>query len=147
MAGSFLPVTLEQLARERGVLWSDKTMSCMAKAAANGTETASRLLTRVAENDNNQCLIRVFGTEITTSSFAMYTFSIAVFVQARALISFSSVADHGKFRQILETNNSQTKKSQETTGRSSSSDSGSPAQYPQCSFWSSFPAYSFLDRC
>jgi UMF1 family MFS transporter len=68
----------------------------MAKAAANGTEMAARLLARATENDNNQCLIRVFGSEITTSSFAMYTFSIAVFVQALALVSFSSVADHGE---------------------------------------------------
>jgi MFS-type transporter involved in bile tolerance (Atg22 family) len=91
--GSFLPVTLEQLARERGVLWSDKTTSCMAKKAA---EEGARLLARAAEEDNNQCRVNVLGAEITTSSFAMYTFSIAVFVQALALVSFSSVADHGE---------------------------------------------------
>lgn len=90
-------MTLEQLARERGVLWSDKTTSCMAKQAAEkGVETAARLMTRAAEEDNNQCVVNVLGAEITTSSFAMYTFSIAVFVQALALVSFSSVADHSK---------------------------------------------------
>ncbi|KAH6673436.1 autophagy-related protein 22-like protein [Halenospora varia] len=97
--GSFLPVTLEQLARERGVLWSDKTTSCMAKKAAEKAgETAAHLLVRASEEQNNQCVVRVFGAEITTSSFAMYTFSIAVFVQALALVSFSSVADHGNYR-------------------------------------------------
>src|SRR6187402_2482753 len=95
-AGSFLPVTLEQLARERGVLWSDKTTSCMAKAASDaGTATVARLLTRAAGADNDQCVIPTLGN-ITTTSFALYTFSLAVFVQALALVSFSSVADHGE---------------------------------------------------
>jgi UMF1 family MFS transporter len=94
-------VTLEQLARERGVLWSDKVTPCIAKAAskdgASRVASAASLLTRAAEQkDNGQCVIRVFGTEITTASFAMYTFSVAVFVQALVLVSFSSVADHGE---------------------------------------------------
>ena len=90
-------MTLEQLARERGVLWSDRTTSCVAKVAAeSGKTSVTRLLSRAAEqSDNNQCIVNVLGAEITTSSFAMYTFSLAVFVQALALVSFSSVADHG----------------------------------------------------
>ena len=97
--GSFLPVTLEQLARERGVLWSDKTTSCMAKAAAESNNAAgatmAALFKRAQDRNDNQCVIRPFGFEITTASFAMYTFSLAVLVQALALVSFSSVADHG----------------------------------------------------
>jgi UMF1 family MFS transporter len=96
LTGSFLPVTLEQLARERGVLWSDRSTSCMAKAATEtGKSTASLLLSRAAASDNNQCIVNVLGWEITTSSYAMYTFSLAVLIQAIALVSFSSVADHG----------------------------------------------------
>ena len=92
-------MTLEQLARETGVLWSDRTTSCVAKAAVeNGKATVNSLLSRAAEQaDNHQCIVNVLGAEITTSSFAMYTFSLAVFVQALALVSFSSVADHGSF--------------------------------------------------
>jgi MFS transporter, UMF1 family len=105
-AGSFLPVTLEQLARERGVLWSDKITPCIAKAASNdGTShvaSAASLLMRATEQkDNGQCVIRVFGTEVTTASFAMYTFSVAVFVQALVLVSFSSVADHGEVVSLI----------------------------------------------
>ncbi len=97
MAGSFVPVTLEQLAREGGVLWSDNTTPCVAKNAGKGAASlAARLLTRAGSTDNNQCVVRVFGVELTTSSFAMYTFSLAVFTQALALVSFSSIADHGK---------------------------------------------------
>lgn len=93
-------MTLEQLARERGVLWSDRTTSCLAKAAKEtGTaanSAAAILFRRAKDGDNNQCVIRPLGFEITTASFAMYTFSLAVFVQALALVSFSSVADHGR---------------------------------------------------
>ncbi|KUJ16915.1 uncharacterized protein LY89DRAFT_748077 [Mollisia scopiformis] len=100
--GSFLPVTLEQLARERGTLWSDRTTSCMAKSATDAGKTAvARVLSRASDSDNNQCIVNVIGLEITTSSFAMYTFSLAVFVQALTLVSFSSVADHGTYRKKL----------------------------------------------
>ena len=96
--GSFLPVTLEQLARERGVLWSDKTTPCVAKVqdSADLRMRSQILMRAIAGKDNNQCAIRPFGTEVTTASFAMYTFSVAVLVQALSLISFSSFADHGK---------------------------------------------------
>ena len=95
-------MTLEQLARERGVLWSDRTAPCITKAGSssgiNNRELAATLLARTAEQKGNgQCLIRVFGNEITTASFAMYTFSIAVFVQALVVVTFSAVADHGGF--------------------------------------------------
>ncbi|KAE9364014.1 MFS general substrate transporter [Stipitochalara longipes BDJ] len=100
--GSFVPVTLEQLAREGGVLWSDKTTPCVAKTAGKGAAAlAVRLLTRAASTDNNQCVVHVLGAELTTSSFAMYTFSIAVFTQALALVSFSSIADHATYRKKL----------------------------------------------
>lgn len=101
--GSFLPVTLEQLAKENAVLWSDKTQSCMTKDDRNSaTATAIRLLARADDRDT-QCVIHLFGTEITTSSFAMYTFSLAVFIQALTLVSFSSVADHGELELHLHT--------------------------------------------
>ena len=51
---------------------------------------------RRAEDDGGQCMVHFLGKTTTTSSFAMYTFSAAVFVQALVLISFSSVADYGE---------------------------------------------------
>jgi MFS transporter, UMF1 family len=89
--GSFLPVALEQLARENGVLWSDRTTPC-----TSGPTASRLLLSRAAKEGADQCLIRILGAEMTTASFAMYTFSLAVFIQAVALISFSSVADYGE---------------------------------------------------
>jgi UMF1 family MFS transporter len=94
LEGSFLPVTLEQLARERGVLWTDRKTPCIIQDAAESAQAVASQLTRRAV-DNKQCVIPALHM-ISTSSFAMYTFSIAVFVQALTLISFSAVADYGK---------------------------------------------------
>lgn len=91
--GAFLPVTLEQLARENGVLYSDRSTPCV-------SPTHQRLLSR-DERDPSQCVIKPFGSEITTASFAMYTFSLAVFCQAITLVSFSSFADYGQRRKKL----------------------------------------------
>jgi len=101
--GSFLPVTLEQLARERGVLRSDGVTSCIASkiptpapGSGDGDSPVSMLIRRaLVTRDQSQCIVRPFGREISTASFAMYTFSIAVLVQALILVSFSSVADYG----------------------------------------------------
>jgi UMF1 family MFS transporter len=95
--GSFAPVTLEQLARESGVLRSDGVTPCIQAAAKEGTSRLTRLLIRAAESadDKDQCIVRPFGRETSTSSFALYTFSIAVLMQALVLITFSPVADYG----------------------------------------------------
>ena len=50
---------------------------------------------------NGQCIINFLGAEINTASFAMYTFSLSVLVQALLIISMSGAADHGKFRKSL----------------------------------------------
>ncbi|KAL8707514.1 MAG: hypothetical protein Q9220_007456 [cf. Caloplaca sp. 1 TL-2023] len=47
------------------------------------------------------CIIRLLGTEINTASFAMYTFSISVFIQSLVIISMSGAADHGIYRKRL----------------------------------------------
>jgi len=80
--GSFLPVVLEQLARERGVWRSDTSTPCTTPLSSG--------------KDDNQCVVHLFGTDTNTSSFALYTFSVGVMVQAITLVSVSSIADHGK---------------------------------------------------
>lgn len=100
--GSFAPVTLEQLAREHGVLRSDRVSSCIQpkEGVKEGARQVLLLLARAADSsDSDQCIVRPFGRETTTSSFALYTFSIAVFTQALVLITFSPVADYGKYQQ------------------------------------------------
>lgn len=91
---SFIPVTLEQLARERGVLLSDRKTPC---APSFHVDPESSILTR-PHDDSGQCVVHILGAEINTASFAMYTFSISVLIQALLIISMSGAADHGRFR-------------------------------------------------
>ncbi|KAF2083876.1 MFS transporter family protein [Saccharata proteae CBS 121410] len=98
--GSFLPVTLEQMARENGVLRSDMTTPCMAaKKPDDGSADPSRLFKR--DGDDNICVVHLLGHDVNTASFAMYTFSLAVLVQALTLVSISAIADHGTNRKRL----------------------------------------------
>jgi UMF1 family MFS transporter len=73
----------------------------MVKVADQAGNATATLLSRVSKEENNQCIIHIFGGEVTTASFAMYTFSLAVLVQALSLISFSSVADYGIYHHHL----------------------------------------------
>ncbi|KAH8727121.1 autophagy-related protein 22-2 [Phaeosphaeriaceae sp. PMI808] len=104
--GSFIPVTLEQLARENGVLLSDRTTPCKATRPAN-TPTFSPFSTNSFEAllrpnpEKGQCVVHILGIEINTASFAMYTFSISVLIQALLIISMSGAADHGRFRKTF----------------------------------------------
>ena len=81
--GSFIPITLEQLARERGFLLSDRTVSCSASfkttkpiGSPNATATNGAAGASTPQADKGQCIINFFGTDINTASFAMYTFSV-----------------------------------------------------------------------
>ncbi|MCJ1397690.1 Autophagy protein 22 [Xylographa trunciseda] len=98
--GSFIPITLEQLARERGVLLSDGITPCRASTSRppHSSPTSSNL---AAPSDKGQCVIHLWGAEINTASFAMYTFSASVLLQAILIISMSGAADHGRYRKKL----------------------------------------------
>ena len=51
--------------------------------------------------DAGQCVVDVWGWEINTASFAMYTFSASVLLQALLVVSISCAADHGNYRKKL----------------------------------------------
>ncbi|OTB02294.1 hypothetical protein M426DRAFT_62410 [Hypoxylon sp. CI-4A] len=82
ICASFIPILLESLARENGVLLSDRETPC-------------------GDSSNGQCIVNVIGIEINTASFAMYTFSISVLLQALLVVSISCAADHGNYRKRL----------------------------------------------
>ena len=79
---------LESLARENGVLLSDPTKPC---GASDDKKSSG----------DGQCVVYVLGIEINTASFAMYTFSISVLLQAVLVVSISCAADHGNYRKKL----------------------------------------------
>ncbi|KAF9887580.1 Autophagy protein 22 [Aspergillus nanangensis] len=107
--GSFLPITLEQMARDSGVLLSDRVTPCGSTwknpqqlSQPTWTQTLSLITRRNREIPHTaQCVVHVLGAEINTASFAMYTFSASVFVQAILIISMSGAADHGSYRKFL----------------------------------------------
>ncbi|KAL6709491.1 Autophagy protein 22 [Coniothyrium glycines] len=102
--GSFIPVTLEQLARENGVLLSDRTTPCKASRPAVQPQSFSSNAFEALlkpRPDQGQCVVHILGIEINTASFAMYTFSISVLIQALLIISMSGAADHGRFRKTF----------------------------------------------
>ena len=86
MLATYIPVTLEQLASEKGVLFSDLTTSC-------SQQSGQALVRRFANRD--RCVFRIFGFWVDTASFALYVFSISVLLQALVVISMSGAADHG----------------------------------------------------
>ncbi|EFE35775.1 uncharacterized protein ARB_05819 [Trichophyton benhamiae CBS 112371] len=103
LTGSFLPLALEQMTRDQGVLVSDKTTPCTStwkhtNATTNATTAASALKAGPA---SNQCLVYVLGFEVNTASFAMYTFSVSVLIQSLIIISISAAADHGAYRKTF----------------------------------------------
>ncbi|KAJ5121204.1 uncharacterized protein N7515_009165 [Penicillium bovifimosum] len=99
--GSFLPITLEQMARDRGVLLSDRTTPCSASWSPSLPSPDSDALDYRPKISDGQCIIYFLGAEINTASFALYTFSLSVLVQAVLIISMSGAADHGSYRKKL----------------------------------------------
>jgi UMF1 family MFS transporter len=92
--GSFIPITLEQLASENGVLLRDRKTPCSSANRAPGLPGASK--------EDGPCIVKVGGwIEINTASFAMYTFSLSVLFQAILVVSISCAADHGNYRKRL----------------------------------------------
>lgn len=51
--------------------------------------------------DQGQCIVSILGMDINTASFAMYTFSVSVLLQAFVVVSISCAADHGNYRKRL----------------------------------------------
>ena len=95
--GSFLPIALEQMAREQGVLLSDRMTPCKASWV---DPASSHLRLEPWGRKTSQCVVYLLGVEINTASFAMYTFSLSVLIQAFLIISVSGAADHGSYRKF-----------------------------------------------
>ncbi|KAK8088565.1 hypothetical protein PG997_003526 [Apiospora hydei] len=89
ICASFIPILLESLARDNGVLLSDRKTPCPSSD------------TKHAKGEESQCIVNVLGVEINTASFTMYTFSISVLLQALLVVSISCAADHGNYRKRL----------------------------------------------
>ena len=90
------------------MLLSDRSTPCgdsfdkPVKHAVSTTSIPTAMIRAASPHrDTGQCVIRLLGAEINTASFAMYTFSLSVLVQALLIISMSGAADHGNYRKRL----------------------------------------------
>ncbi|KAK4960356.1 Autophagy protein 22 [Elasticomyces elasticus] len=93
--GAFIPITLEDLARgsATAVLAKDHSKPCR----THGIDVRDGS----TKHGTSQCVIRILGNDVNTASFAMYTFSISVLLQALVVVTMSGAADHGRYRKTL----------------------------------------------
>ncbi|KAI6837857.1 MFS general substrate transporter [Hortaea werneckii] len=103
--GAFIPITLEDLARASptAVRADDHSKAC--NSHPNGIDLYKPRdgLTQfgTSKASSKQCVFNLLGAEVNTASFAMYTFSISVLLQALVVVTMSGAADHGRYRKAL----------------------------------------------
>ncbi|KAL1720459.1 autophagy-related protein 22-like protein [Schizophyllum commune] len=84
----FLPVALEQFARDNGYLLPDKTEPCSSAIAS-------------AAEDSARCVVRIGWVWVDSASFSLYVNSMSVALQALTVISMGGIADHAPHRKPL----------------------------------------------
>lgn len=82
----FLPICLEQFARDNGYYEPDHKTRC-----------ASAVIT----TEEARCVVKIGWAWIDTASFSLYTNSISVALQALTVISMGNAADHPRHRKQL----------------------------------------------
>lgn len=98
----FLPICLEQFARDNGFLLPDKTEPCSALQTPPGNSTSI--------NEDVRCVVKIGWAWIDSASFrcvhiasftylvltstSLYIYSISVALQAVTVISMGGIADH-----------------------------------------------------
>ncbi|KAJ7186951.1 autophagy-type protein 22, partial [Mycena filopes] len=89
----FLPICLEQFARDNGYLLPDRIEPCTAPAPA-GSDLAP-------VESTGRCVVKIGWLWIDTASFSLYVYSISVALQALTVISMGGIADHPPHRKLL----------------------------------------------
>ncbi|KZP23908.1 MFS general substrate transporter [Athelia psychrophila] len=84
----FLPICLEQFARDNGFLAPERTVACTS-VSTNAEEVQGR------------CVVKIGWLWIDTASFSLYVYSLSVAFQALTVISMGSIADHPSHRKQL----------------------------------------------
>ncbi|KAG8995173.1 Autophagy protein 22 [Tulasnella sp. JGI-2019a] len=91
----FLPICLEQFARDNGVLDPGRTMPCPRKGDEGLGEKEMLMMA-------GRCVVRVVGgVWVDTASFSLYIYSASVAIQALTVISMGGVADYPPHRKRL----------------------------------------------
>ncbi|KAH7886587.1 autophagy-related protein 22-like protein [Phlebopus sp. FC_14] len=85
----FLPICLEQFARDNGFLQPDRVEPCSFSVDDGVSSTEAR------------CAVKIGWLWIDTASFSLYVYSISVAMQALTVISIGSIADRPAMRKPL----------------------------------------------
>ncbi|KAI0065158.1 MFS general substrate transporter [Artomyces pyxidatus] len=83
----FLPICLEQFARDNGYLLPEKTVPCSSA--------------REKVDEDVRCVVKLGWAWIDTASFSLYVYSMSVALQALTVISMGGIADHPPHRKPL----------------------------------------------
>ncbi|KAF8329799.1 autophagy-related protein 22-like protein [Cantharellus anzutake] len=81
----FLPICLEQFARDNGYLLPDRVEKC----------------SLVGQADDARCVVKLGWTWMDTASFSLYVYSASVALQALTVISLGNLADNPTYRRSL----------------------------------------------
>lgn len=88
----FLPICLEQFARDNGYLLPDRTERCV---LLENVDTAG------APAEEARCVVRIGWFWVDSASFSLYVYSISVLLQALTVISMGGIADRPEHRKLL----------------------------------------------
>ncbi|KAL1893843.1 Autophagy protein 22 [Ceratocystis pirilliformis] len=99
ICASFIPILLETLSRENGHLLHHPDRPC--PASHDRLSSSPPDPTPAASAVGDVCVVTFLGLDINTTSFAMYTFSVSVLLQALVVVSISCAADHGTGRKQM----------------------------------------------
>jgi len=89
----FLPICLEQFARDNGMLLPDRIMPC--NTIRGQPDEAS------PGGDERRCSVKIGWLWIDTASFSLYVYSASVALQALTVISMGCIADRPTYRKRL----------------------------------------------
>ncbi|KAI0084534.1 autophagy-type protein 22 [Irpex rosettiformis] len=92
----FLPICLEQFARDNGYLLPDKTVPCTTIPSGPPIERRDSLA-----EDEQRCVVKLGWLWIDSASFSLYVNSISVALQALTVVSMGNIADHPPHRKRL----------------------------------------------
>lgn len=89
----FLPICLEQFARDNGYLLPDRTQPCT--SASTPTSQAPD------PGSESRCVVKLGWLWVDSASFSLYVYSASVALQALTVISMGGIADHPPHRKRL----------------------------------------------
>ncbi|KIO32368.1 hypothetical protein M407DRAFT_108487 [Tulasnella calospora MUT 4182] len=90
----FLPICLEQFARDNGYLLPDKRTPC-SEAIPMAVDAGSE------PGPEARCVVKIGWLWVDSASFSLYVYSASVAIQALTVISMGGVADHPPHRKLV----------------------------------------------